>query len=154
MKVLFDMDGTIADLYGQPNWLRDLQATNPAPYRNAKPLANMKRLTKVCGDLIKMGHEIEIVSWLAKNSTKEYNKATRQAKRDWLKEYGFKATKMHMVKYGTPKSRYAKGGDLNVLFDDDEKVRQEFERYENCIALNPTEIDICEVLEKVATNKN
>lgn len=150
MKVLFDMDGTIADLYGQPNWLKDLEATNSRPYEKAQPMVDMVRLAKVCGDLINKGHEIEIVSWLAKNSTKEYNKATRQAKRNWLKENNFKATKIHLVKYGTPKARYMNGGDLNVLFDDNEQVRGDFEKHKNCIAFNPNEYNICELLERVA----
>ena len=29
--IWFDMDGTIADLYGDPDWLAKLRAYNPAP---------------------------------------------------------------------------------------------------------------------------
>ena len=40
--ICFDMDGTIADLYGVQNWLEMLQAENPQPYRQAKPLLDIK----------------------------------------------------------------------------------------------------------------
>lgn len=153
MKIIFDMDGTIADLYGQGDWLECLENGDSKPYRVAKPLCDMARLSQICGDLIAKGIEIEIVSWLAKNSNKEFDAATRQAKRDWLKENNFKATSIHLVKYGTPKARYKKVGDsLTVLFDDDSRVRGDFENHKNCIAFNPVEIDICDMLEKVATN--
>ena len=42
----FDMDGTIADLYADPNWLPKLRAYDPTPYINAKPLVNMSRLAR------------------------------------------------------------------------------------------------------------
>lgn len=144
------MDGTIANLYGEKNWLEDLQATNPRPYKNAKPMMDMEKLAQVCGDLIKKGHDVEVVSWLAKDSTREYDKEVRKAKREWLTKHGFAATKIHLVKYGTPKSRYKKGGDLNVLVDDDNKVRNEFESHRNCITLDPTTEPVIETLERIA----
>ena len=39
--IVFDMDGTIADLYGVDGWLKDLRAENPRPYEVAKPLYDM-----------------------------------------------------------------------------------------------------------------
>ena len=39
IKILvWDMDGTIADLYGVENWLPMLRAYDPTPYRTAKPI--------------------------------------------------------------------------------------------------------------------
>ena len=37
-EIWFDMDGTIADLYGVENWLEMLIAEDPTPYAVAKPL--------------------------------------------------------------------------------------------------------------------
>ena len=38
-KVLvFDMDGTIANLYGVNGWLEDLRNYNPRPYIVAEPM--------------------------------------------------------------------------------------------------------------------
>ena len=38
ITINFDMDGTIADLYGEENWLDDLINERTTPYANAKPL--------------------------------------------------------------------------------------------------------------------
>ena len=34
--IWFDLDGTIANLYGVDGWLPMLRAENPAPYGNAR----------------------------------------------------------------------------------------------------------------------
>lgn len=44
--IYFDMDGTIADLYGQYGWKADLEAERTTPYRNAKPLLDMRWLAQ------------------------------------------------------------------------------------------------------------
>ena len=45
--VCFDMDGTIADLYGVKGWLEYLQAENPWPYLAARPMCDMDALRDV-----------------------------------------------------------------------------------------------------------
>ena len=74
-----------------------------------------------------MGYELAIISWLAKHSTKTYAKAVRKAKRNWLKENfpNINFSEIHIVKYGTPKSRVAKEKN-GILFDDEEKNRTEW----------------------------
>ena len=39
--LVFDMDGTIANLYGVENWLEDLRSFNPRPYIVAEPMYDM-----------------------------------------------------------------------------------------------------------------
>ena len=41
MKIWFDMDGTIADLYGVENWLEMLIVHDETPYAIAKPIVNL-----------------------------------------------------------------------------------------------------------------
>ena len=43
--VYFDMDGTIADLYGVEGWLDSLIAEQTKPYREAKNLVDMRKLS-------------------------------------------------------------------------------------------------------------
>ena len=40
MRIYFDMDGTIADLYGVENWLNDLRTERTTPYEIATPLCD------------------------------------------------------------------------------------------------------------------
>ena len=46
MRICFDMDGTIADLYGVENWLDNLIAENVKPYAEAKPMLNLSALAR------------------------------------------------------------------------------------------------------------
>jgi 5'(3')-deoxyribonucleotidase len=121
-KIYLDMDGTIADLYGVENWLEDLIAGNERPYREAERLVEEEELAELVAD----GYELAIVSWLAKNSNKEYDRKVRNAKREWLKENypNIKFTEIHIVKYGTPKSRVV--NERGILVDDEIPNRREW----------------------------
>lgn len=121
--IYFDMDGTLANLYGIENWLPKLLASDPTPYAEAEPLLDMGALTEELARLQSKGHKIGIVSWLCKGANKEYDKAVRLAKREWLAEnIGIEFDEMHIVKYGTPKHYIIK--DKNgILFDDETKNR-------------------------------
>ena len=72
--IYFDMDGTIADLYNEENWLTRLLNEEKGLFRNLKPMHDKDRLTKVINDLIKLGFEIEVITWTPKNVSQEYIK--------------------------------------------------------------------------------
>lgn len=124
-KVLvFDMDGTIANLYGVENWLKDLRAYNPRPYEVATPIYDMDLLNLLLDVLKAQGWTIAITSWLSMDSTAEYDKAVRKAKREWLERYNFPFDEIHLVKYGTTKANCTRHlGGYQILVDDNEKVR-------------------------------
>ena len=46
-SINFDMDGTIANLYGVEGWLNDLQTGKTRPYEIAEPLYNMNELNEI-----------------------------------------------------------------------------------------------------------
>ena len=123
-KIYFDMDGTIADLYGVKNWLEDLIAENARPYKMAKPMVNMNRLARRLNTLKKAGYEIGVITWLAKDGTEEYNKTVTEVKTAWLKKHlaSVEFNELHMVAYGTPKETIGKG----ILFDDDLRNREKW----------------------------
>ena len=119
------MDGTIADFYGVQGWLEDIRNNNPRPYIVAEPLYNMDILISILNLLKLQGWEIVITSWLAKESTKEFDELTRVAKREWLKQFNFPFDEIHLVKYGTTKANCTrKKGGYQVLVDDNEQVRK------------------------------
>ena len=121
-EIVFDMDGTIADLYGVKNWLEMLRAENPLPYQIAKPMYNMKNLAQILDALKTRGWTITITTWLSMDSSEEYKKMVRKAKREWLDKWGFPYDEIHMVQYGTPKHRVTKA-NRHILVDDSETVR-------------------------------
>ena len=117
----FDMDGTIADFYGVENWLSYLIDGNPYPYAVAKPLVNMSVLARHLNRLQRNGYEINIISWLAKNSTAEFDEKVTETKKKWLKKHlsSVNWNKITIVPYGVDKSTLGNG----ILFDDEELNR-------------------------------
>ena len=110
--IFFDMDGTIADLYGVENWLDYLINSDPSPYKNAKPLLNLNSLARILNRLQRTGYHIGIISWLT------------QTKKAWLNKHlaSVRFDEIHIVSYGTPKENFAHN-EQDILFDDEEKNR-------------------------------
>ena len=122
--IYFDMDGTLADFYNQPNWLTDLVAQKTSPYDNAEPLITKEQLETIVQTLKDKGYVIGIISWLSKVSTNEYKEKVRQAKRNWLnKHFGQLFDEVHLVAYGTPKHKVAKLMP-SILVDDNENINK------------------------------
>lgn len=125
--IFFDMDGTIADLYGVENWLDYLIASDALPYEIAKPLIRLNALARVLNRLQKQGYKVGVISWLAKNSDTDYDEKVTRAKKEWLKKHltSVNFDEIHIVKYGTPKQTFAKT-ENDILFDDEEKNRNDW----------------------------
>ena len=125
MKIWFDMDGTIADLYGVDGWLDYLINSDVYPYANARPMLHLSTLARMLNQLQRKGYEIGIISWLSKSGTDEYNKAVTDAKMEWLKKHlaSVHFDTIYIVKYGTPKEIFSTS-ENDILFDDEEKNRQ------------------------------
>jgi len=117
----FDMDGTIADLYGVSDWLNDLINSKTRPYDVAKPLVNMNVLARMLNRLQRNGFTINIISWTSKSGTPEYNERVKNSKLKWLAKHlkAVKFNNVYIVPYGTPKHTIAEG----ILFDDEEPNR-------------------------------
>lgn len=145
--ICFDMDGTIADLYAVPGWLEMLRAYDPTPYAIAEPMWDMVELTALLSQVQAIGIEIRIITWLSKESTADYDRAVREAKREWLEAQGFPFDHFHGVQYGATKAdsirRYLGEGETAILFDDNAKVRNGWHMGE---AIDPVECDILEIL--------
>lgn len=148
--IVFDMDGTVADLYAVPNWLQMLRAEDPTPYIIAEPMWEMDILADVLNELRTNGIEIRVVTWLSKDSTKEYKTKVRKAKLEWLEEMGFPFDNFHGVQYGATKAnsvrKYLKEEETAILIDDNAKVRKGWTLGET---IDPTEINIIEFLESL-----
>ena len=148
--LIFDMDGTVADLYGVPNWLLMLRAFDPTPYRIAKPMWDMAELARLLRMAQTKGIEVRIVTWLSKESTPQYDADVRIAKREWLSTQDFPFDHFHGVRYGATKAdsvrKYLNDGDTAILFDDNAKVREGWHLGE---AIDPTACDLIEVLRQL-----
>ena len=124
ITINFDMDGTIADLYGVSNWLEYLEAEDVFPYANAKPMLRLSSLARKLNILQKAGYRVAVISWLSKSGTEEYNRAVAKVKIAWLKKHlpSVEWNEIHIVPYGTPKQNFCHN-PLDILFDDEERNR-------------------------------
>lgn len=156
ISVWFDMDGTLFDLYAVPNWLKELEAESSKPYELAKEMVNLEELGILLGKLQTNGIKVGVISWLSKNSTREYSAKVRKAKREALRKIPFEFDEIHLVKYGTPKKRAIKVSGIKILFDDNEEVLMQWEskRSTNSVGIKVPEKDILNelkiILERVS----
>ena len=124
ITINFDMDGTIADLYGVNNWLEYLINEDVYPYANAQPLLRLCTLARKLNALQRAGYNIAIVSWLSKSGSRAYNDAVTVAKLGWLRKHlpSVEWDRITIVPYGTPKQNFCET-PFDILFDDEAKNR-------------------------------
>lgn len=121
--VWFDMDGTISNLYGVPNWLQHLKMESPYPYFAARPLLRLTTLARQLHKLQRAGYCIGVISWGARESSAEYFKKTADAKRSWLtmRMPSVEWDAIKIVPYGRDKWEECGCG---ILFDDEAHNRE------------------------------
>lgn len=121
INVYLDMDGTIADLYGQPNWLEMLTAEADGAFINCDPLTDEKTLF----DLFPADrYEIKVLSMTPKNATAEYCERVKAEKNAWLDRHFPKIQKRFYLPYGNNKN--LKNAKHAILIDDNKTIRDNF----------------------------
>ena len=122
--IWFDMDGTIADLYGVENWLPMLRASDATPYAVAKPLLRLSTLAYMLNRLQAKGYRLGVISWLSKNGTPSYGADVTSAKMAWLKKHlpSVVWDEINIVPYGIPKQNFCHTPS-DILFDDEKPNR-------------------------------
>lgn len=122
--IIFDMDGTIADLYNHPEWLPMIRSEKNI-FNLLEPMVApflldmvIKKLQTVC--------EVKVITWLPMNATSEYKKVCTKDKKSWISTFFPSIKKVHAIQYGA-KKHYVKGLSENaVIFDDNKQVRAEW----------------------------
>lgn len=139
--IYFDMDGTIADLYGVDGWFDSLIAEHTKPYREARPLVNMRELSRELNRLQADGYVIGIVSWLSKGGTENYDARVTETKIKWLARHlgAVEWDEIHIVRYGTPKSTVCEF-PVGILFDDEKRNRMEWASHGGGLAFDVNNI--------------
>ena len=124
ITINFDMDGTIADLYGVENWLEYLINEDTTPYEVALPLVRLATLARRLNALQRNGYNLAVISWLSKDGSEKYNEEVAKVKLAWLAKHlpSVVWDRVTIVPYGTPKQNFCEN-PLDILFDDEEKNR-------------------------------
>ena len=74
--------------------------------------------------LQRIGYKVNIISWLSKSGSSEFDELVTEAKMAWLAHHlpSVEFDCISIIKYGTPKSLYGNG----ILFDDEIGNREEW----------------------------
>ena len=125
VTINFDMDGTIANLYGVENWLPMLENHIETPYAVAPPLVRLCTLARVLNRLQREGYKLAVISWLAKGSNADYDERVTNAKLEWLAKHlpSVHWDRITIIEHGTPKENFCET-PFDILFDDEEKNRE------------------------------
>ena len=125
MIILFDLDGTLGNLYGRKNWLEELKSEIPI-YEDLEPLVNMEELNAIANKLKSVGVEFGVVTWLAMGASENYEFITSMEKYRWCKKHIPFITEFECQPYGTPKQTNYRNRQC-ILIDDNAEVRASFE---------------------------
>jgi len=130
-KVYLDMDGTIANLYTQNNWLERLENEDKTIFLDCKPMTTQETLLKLF-PIDKF--EIVILTMTPKNCSIEYHNQVIEQKKQWLEKFFPMLKKQIFIKYGNNKN--LKNSANAILIDDNAVIRNNFRG----IALNPANL--------------
>ena len=130
-KIYLDMDGTIANLYEQKNWLERLQKEDTTIFLECQPLISESELLRLFPPKC---YEIIILSMTPYNCSKEYHNQVIEQKNQWLDIHFPLLKKRIYKKYGNNKN--LKNSVNAILIDDNETIRNTFKG----IAFNPIDL--------------
>ena len=125
--LVFDMDGTIADLYAQEDWLEKLNNKDVSPFINAPLIYSQLEISKTISKCKANGWNIFIITYGPKNHDNKFLKEVTNAKLDWLKKYKLPYDNFICTRWGIQKWEHIpKDAQLAILVDDDKQNRLEW----------------------------
>lgn len=152
-KIYFDMDGTVYDLYGMENWLDMLKNEEKGAFTLGEPLVDMNKLKKVCLELISIGYQIGIITWLPMGASLEYCEVCTKEKREWAEKNMPYISEFYAQEYGTPK-QYAPARRASEMWlvDDSKEVREMWVTEKQRKAIDAND-NIIKALERILKNE-
>lgn len=151
-KIYFDMDGTVADLYGEKDWLNNLRNERKGSFINLRPLVDMNELAMVCHQLMNLGYSFGVITWLPMGASYEFERVCEEEKRAWVEEFMPWVSEFYAQSYGVPK-QYApsKRAAEMILVDDNAEVRAMWNTEVQRSSIDATQ-DIIKELRKLLDN--
>ena len=148
-KIYFDMDGTVANLYGEENWLDNLINEREGTFINLQPLVDMIELSRVCYELMERGYSFGVITWLPKGASYEYECICAQEKKQWVNTLMPWVTEFYAQTYGEPKQNApAHRAAQMILVDDNAEVRAKWNTAKQRTSIDATK-NIIKELEKL-----
>ena len=138
IKIYFDLDGTLFDLYGKENWL-DMLRNEEAGAFCGDVMPELQRrwfdFKKLCSILMEKGVQFGVISWLPSQCSDEYAEICRQEKLNWIYENIPFVIEKNIVPYGTIKQdAIQKHAQTEILLDDNPEICYAWETKEKRVA--------------------
>ena len=136
IKIYFDLDGTLFDLYNKENWLTNIQAEKSGVFCGDYRLFH-NSFYETIKQLILFGVEFGVITWTPMGVSPEYEEICRQEKINWIKQFIPFVTEINICSYGIPKQNtIKKKAKTMYLIDDNMEVCNMWETTANRIAIN------------------
>lgn len=158
IKVYFDLDGTLFNLYGKIDWLETLRSEKEGAFKvgdllndGFMPEIDLVEFYDKIDTLRSKGVTFGVITWLPMEATKEYEVVCTKEKEEWIKEYLPFVESVSIVPYGTPKHSLCGKAKRVVLIDDNKKVCKDWRTKKQRIALQVTKkTTVIECLDNIA----
>lgn len=150
-KIYFDMDGTLYNLYGIPDWLTKIETEKSGVFLEGKTLFNPAEFYKAISKLYALGFDFGIITWLPMGASLEYEEVCRAEKLEWLENHLPFISEINIVSYGIPKQKVIQKRATDLyLIDDNKEVCEEWEFQSNRKAIQLTkEFQVIDALRKI-----
>lgn len=137
VKIYFDLDGTVYNLYGVTEWEPKLRAENPNVFKEGSFIGNHKDFTDICGKLLEKGVQFGVITWLPMQASPEYELECAKVKRQWVERYIPFVTEFTAQRYGIPKQNaIVRRAKTMYLLDDNAEVCEMWQTEKMRVAVN------------------
>ena len=152
IKIYFDLDGTVYDLYNVENWLEKLRSEDASVFSEGNFIGDYNRFKTVCEKLVSVGVQFEVITWLPMQASEEYEIECTEVKREWVKKFMPFVTEFTAQSYGIPKQNaIKKRAKTMYLLDDNKEVCEMWktDKMRKAINVNRDELTTIEALEMI-----
>lgn len=128
-KIVFDLDGTLYNLYGDDymNAIERIEREEVGMFSKEEMLmVERKFFDTIINKLLGIGVKFAVSTWLPKNVSDDYLKICYQEKMEWIKKNLPFISEIAIVNFGTPKFSTIERTDEMWLFDDNNNVCRQF----------------------------
>lgn len=152
IKIYFDLDGTVYDLYSVENWLEKLRSEIASVFSEGDFIGDYNSFKTVCEKLVSVGVQFEVITWLPMQASSEYELECTEVKREWVKKFMPFVSEFTAQSYGIPKQNaIKKRAKTMYLLDDNKEVCEMWktDKMRKAINVNRDGLTTIEALEKI-----
>lgn len=137
VKIYFDLDGTVYNLYGVNEWEPKLRAENPNVFREGSFIGDYQEFMNICNKLLEKGVQFGVITWLPMQASPEYEVECELVKREWVQRYMPFVSEFTAQSYGVPKQNaIIKRAKTMYLLDDNTEICEMWQTEKMRVAVN------------------